>query len=82
MSEEKTTTERVIEGIAAAAPDLIKFGIGLIVNVTKFLSARAGISVEEIQRQVKLELDETAKALAEADLRDSQLYTDTHPGED
>lgn len=82
MSSDKSTTEEVIEGIVAAAPDLIKFGIGLIANITKFLAARAGISVEEIHRQVKLELDETAKALAEADLRDLQLYRDTHPGED
>lgn len=53
--------------------------IGIIATVYKFLQDKVGLSVDEIHKRVQLELDATAKALAAAEARDSELYKATHP---
>lgn len=79
-TEEKSTLGKVIETAAEIAPDVIKFGVGLIASITQFVQAKTGISAERLQELVKQEMDDIAKVRASAKDADQSTYDATHPG--
>ena len=75
MSVDLKEVKNVME-LGAAGVSIL---ISLSATIYKFLQDKAGLTAEEIHRRVGLELDATAKALADAEQREKDLYDATHP---